>query len=171
MLKNDDLEFARGLIRKTVAKSLARFKHDPDFMDYEQEILLHVLEDLEGFNPAKGCFKQWTSIVIRRAVGMIQRKLSAKIRGHGRVLLFRDCPDRAPERAVANSLQSESECAIDVAEAIADLPEELRRLAELLKTESLAAAARILNVDPATIRRRTGKILTQFEKLPLREYL
>jgi len=71
-----------------------------------------------------------------------------------------------------NRIRAEEEnLKLDLSLAIAELPEDLQRIAELLKTKQPAEVARILGIPPTSLRRDIERIKRAFRKRDLEDYI
>jgi RNA polymerase sigma-70 factor (ECF subfamily) len=167
--------FARGIIRRKVQLLVGRAGFTKqDRQDLEQELVLRLLQSLDLFDPEQAHPNVFITTVIERAVAMILRQRRAKKR-HGGVQSL----DQGRENAGDSSEpidprpteQEALDLATDLAEVLAKLPDDLRALAERLKSQSLSQAARDLGVPRSTLQRQVQRLRRCFEDAGLRIYL
>lgn len=163
---------------------------ESDREDLEQELMLHVLERLPKFDATKATAKTFVARVIDRKVGKLIRHRNCQMRdpqredfslnehiddGDGGTIersqtIAADELDRRLFRR-ARSDQEAVELALDVEAMLQRLPDNLRRVCELLKTASIAEAARQLGLPRTTLHDQVKKIRKFFEQAGLRDYL
>jgi RNA polymerase sigma-70 factor (ECF subfamily) len=168
--------FARGIIRRKVRLLVGRAgftRQDRD--DLEQELVLRLLQSLDLFDPEQAHPNVFITTVIERAVAMILRERRAKKRDSGVVRSLdqakaKDGSSAEPADPRGGG-QDRFDLASDLAEVFARLPEELRDLAERLKSQSLSQAARDLGVPRTTLQRQVQRLRQSFEDAGLRIYL
>lgn len=183
VLHDDSLvfdRFAQGIIRRKVWLLVGRAGFTPqDRQDLEQELLLRLLQSLDHFDPAKGHLHAFLTTVIERAVAMILRERLAKKRDDRSVRSLDQVREKAGDSTAPadphHGWQEPIDLAMDLAEELARLPEDLhdlRPLAELLLTgQSLAQAARDLGTPRSTLQRQVQRLRRYFEDTGLRIYL
>ncbi len=155
-----------GLVRR-VAWSLAppgptRYQELPDC---EQDLWASLLEAWPDFDPARGTDCAFARLVLMRAARSIVRARHAHKRRSGPVLRFDGGSEPARESA-----EGDPECdraaldsRIDVDTVRRRLPADLRALADLLETHTLAEAARALGVPRSSLQRTLARIRRHFE--------
>lgn len=157
---NDPLDPASAAIIKSKARRLVGRSglRAQDRADLEQELSLHVFQKRPRFNPRRG---SWTAFV-RRVVerygeNLVRARRTAKRYGGPTDPLTDAVPARDENDARARA----------VLEAVAGLPAELREVAELVLSGSVAAAARELGVSRSTVyaRLREIRFRTEFAEL------
>jgi RNA polymerase sigma factor (sigma-70 family) len=168
--------FAQGIIRRKVRLLVNRAGFNKeDRQDLEQELILRLLQSLDVFDPEQAHPNVFITTVIERAVAMILRERRAKKRDGGIVRSLEQGQTRdgkIPEPFDHRpSDQDAFDLATDLAEALARLPDDLRALAERLKTQSLSQAARDLGVPRTTLQRQVQRLRQCFEDAGLRIYL
>lgn len=166
--------FARGIIRRKVRLLIGRAGFTAqDREDLEQDLVLRLLQSLDLFDPEQAHPNVFITTVIERAVAMILRERRAKKRDSG-VVHSLDRIKEASSTEPADPRRGDEEAsdlASDLVEVLARLPEELRILAERLKSQSLSQAARDLGVPRTTLQRRVQRLRQCFEDADLRIYL
>jgi RNA polymerase sigma-70 factor (ECF subfamily) len=122
-----------------------------DCPDMEQELAMRLFGPLRKFNSARCTRLSYAQLLIDRfAINLLRARRAAKRDGGPQSQLPDDLPEVADEAAVARAL--------DWAAALEALPEELRRVAELMKTETVAGAARALGVSRDTVYARLDEL-------------
>ena len=183
-----DFEF--GIIKRKVRQILGRAGYKrQDRQDLEHELLARLLQGLKLFDPAVAHRKSFVTAVVERAVANILRDAKAEKRDHERISslqvliqvteeetaeLSETIGDRELNCRRCRDPRSEEDLAqltFDLGEFLATLPEELRDLAERLKTQSIAAIAREVGVPRTTLNDSVRHLRQRFEQAGLRDYL
>jgi RNA polymerase sigma factor (sigma-70 family) len=168
--------FAQGIIRRKVRLLVNRAGFTKqDRQDLEQELVLRLLQSLDLFDPEQAHPNVYITTVIERAVAMILRERRAKKRDSGVVRSLdqgqtKDGKSPEPVDPRPND-QEVFDLAGDLAEVLARLPNDLRALAERLKSQSVSQAARELGVPRTTLQRQIQRLRQCFEDAGLRIYL
>ena len=155
--------------RQLVGK--ARFRQD-DFADIKQDLFQDLIERLPLFDPAKASLHTFADRIVTRRCCNLLRDRHAGCRDH-RLEAFslddlveaEDGPaerhetvsqDEADLRSGRRNQAAEERAHLmmDVNAVVANLPPKLRRAAELLRTESVVEAARIMGVPRRTMREK-----------------
>ena len=171
---------ARRLVRRTGIRA-------GDIGDVQSELTLELLERLPEYDPARSTFGAFVTCVIRRHAMKIQRARMREMRHPGReeCSLNEDILDergRRIERAETMSRehdrrrrgrtdQEKCEMAIDIERMLSRLPRKVRRLCELVKTMTVAEAARRLRLKESTVRSQLAALRESFRDAGLEEYL
>jgi RNA polymerase sigma-70 factor (ECF subfamily) len=167
-------QFARWIIRRKVRLLIghAGFTKQ-DRPDIEQELLVRLLQSLDQFDPNRRHFNVFAATVIGRAAARILRERLAKKRDNGQMCSLNKAKDGCSTEPVdpRPSHEEQVDLATDLAEVLARLPEELRDLAERLKSRSLSEVARDLGVPRTTLHRRLRRLRQCFEDGGLQIYL
>jgi RNA polymerase sigma factor (sigma-70 family) len=160
-----------------------------DQADIEQELTLKFLNSAASFEPERGRWKGFVTKVVERHAASLLRNSRAKKRAHRRITSLNspvqagsDIPttladsitDRDQDARRGRRPRSEeqiSRLAFDLAEVLERLPPKLRDLAERLKTQSIAEAARTLGVPRTTVNGWVSQLRRRFEKAGLRAYM
>jgi RNA polymerase sigma-70 factor (ECF subfamily) len=169
-------KFTKGIIRRKIKQLVGRAGFSrQDREDLEQELLLRLLQSLHLFDPAQAHRNVFVTTVIERAVAMILRERLAKKRNGATVQSLDQATDNAGDSAEPvdphRSQEQQVDPATDLAEVLARLPDDLRALAERLKSQSLSQAARDLGVPRSTLQRQVQRLRQCFEDAGLRIYL
>ncbi len=134
-----------AIIRRKAARLAGTASpHVPDREDLEQALILHVFERVPRFDPARGTWPAFVQCLVERFGHNWARARRAAKRDAG---TLEPLPGDVPERGS----NAEPGAGLDLAEALARLPEELRAVAELLTTETIAGAARAQGVSWAAL--------------------
>lgn len=168
-------EYDRKLIRYKARQLVGQFGFNvSDLEDIEQNLLLHVLERMERFDPQRGCEHTFVARVVSHKIVSIIRHRCAARRHWGRV---EHSLDALAEHGSGCSVLSESpndelaDMTIDVRSACAALDDDLRRLTELLQSHSLAEAARKLGLTRGDARGRVNRLRRQWKEIGMDEYV
>ncbi|HRU20183.1 MAG TPA: sigma-70 family RNA polymerase sigma factor [Kiritimatiellia bacterium] len=161
-----------------------------DLKDIEQDLIQDLLERLPKFDPAKASLNTFADRVVGRRICNLLRDRRAGMRDWRRdayslneeietdegsierhEFISQDEVDlrtgRYDRTATERALRT-----MDVAAVLAGLPHELRRVAEMLMTQSVAEVARELGIPRGTFRDRyMGKLREAFGAKRLNDYL
>jgi len=167
--------FARTLIN-SFARRLARTHRftDMDDDDLRQELRVRLWQALARFDPGHGHENKYVTAVLARAAAGLIRERNAKKRDPTRVRSFSWTWDRRLDggaHADRRADEARADLAIDLTEFLTLLPADLRALAERLMVQTLAAAARDLEVPRSSLRRRVERLRRRFEDEGLDIYL
>ena len=182
--------FARGIIRRKINQLIGRAGFtEQDRKDLEQELILRLLQSLPSFDPNHAHRNVFTTTVIERYVANILRNKRAMKRDHRRVSSLHVMVDIGEEDKIEmtqnisqRELDAQRGChprsdeelaqlVQDLAEAMAKLPDELRELAERLKTETVSEIARDKGIARTTLNESVRRLRRRFENAGLKEYL
>lgn len=143
-----------------------------DIEDIEQEMRLDLLQRLPKFDPSKATYKTFVSRLVERQISDMIRHSEQEGRDYRReesslqdAAEFGGDGDEAMERIETvsqdeqdhrfgrqiRSEQERHELRLDIPVALSKLPPDLRELAELLQTMSIAQAARELGIPRTTL--------------------
>jgi RNA polymerase sigma factor (sigma-70 family) len=144
-----------GLIRRK-ADQLAHKVYPPhsDRDDIAQSLTIDLMERMSDFDPAQGDRETFVKMILANAAADILRRLRAK----------RIPTTSMPEEGLPDPKRSPNDLAGEVAEVLATLPEQLRRVVELLGTSTVVEIAERLGVARSTVYRHIGEIRTRFER-------
>ena len=168
----------------------AGFTRD-DVEDLEQALTLDLLERLPKFDPAKATYNTFVARVVERKISKLIRHRTQEMRDYrredGSLNAVMDNGDGATTERVHVVSQDEHDrrtgrhtrpaaeqvdLQIDVWQVLAELPQELRKIARLLTTMSIAQAARKLGMPRSTFYdTHLAKLRQAFEARGLHEYL
>lgn len=145
--------------------------------DLERTLILVLLGRLARFDPGRGDRSAFVGLVLRRATINVLRHYRAAKRSAAVVSLETlvragaDEPAELAARDDASGARERADAVLDVADAVAGLPADLRAVAEELRTHSAAEAARRLGVPRSTLHERVKEIRAAFEARGLDDYL
>jgi RNA polymerase sigma-70 factor (ECF subfamily) len=161
-----------------------------DIEDIRQDLIVDLLERLPKFDPAKATCNTFVARIIDRKVAKLIRDRNCEKRDPRREQCsLNECIDDGEGGSVeriqtiaadeadrrlgrqARSDQETAELVLDVEAVLKRLPDNLRRLCELLKTGSIADAARAMGVPRTTLNDHVKKLREVFEAAGLRDYL
>jgi RNA polymerase sigma-70 factor, ECF subfamily len=162
--------FAHGIIRRKIKQLIGRagFTKE-DRKDLEQELILRLLKSLSSFNPDQAHRNVFTTTVIERYVANILRDKQAEKRDHRRIGslnvpidmgdddvgeladLISQIEYDARRGRQPRSDEDLAQLVQDMAEVLAHLPDDLRELAERLKTQKVAEIARENGIPRTTL--------------------
>ena len=177
--------FEHGLIARKVKQMIGRAgltREDLD--DLRQELTAKAIQSLQSFDPQRGHRRAYLVAVVERDVAKVLRDRSAAKRkcpgirsldaDLGRFALIH-CLDESIRTAHCGhrprtdvELWALSE---DVSAALALLPDDLRDLAEQLKTKSIDQIAEEWSVPRTTLNDRVRKLRQRFEHEEFYKYL
>lgn len=151
-----------------------------DLPDLEQELSQHVLERKPAYDPRKADWERFVSAVVTASAANCLRDRHAAKRDPRRLRPLPTTPEpdqpesvRAKEKLSEQahdarlgryrpSDQEQLELQLDVREALARLPQDLRRIAERLQYISPAALVRELGMPPTTLYTFIARIRRRF---------
>lgn len=184
-------DYAIRLIRHRARRLVATTGFAPDDIeDIRQDLILDLLERLPKFDPTKAAHEMFVVSIIDHKVAALIRDRNCEKRDPRREeCSLNECIDDgeggsvervqtiAAEEAArrlgrqVRSDQETAELALDLEDVLKRLPDNLRRLCELLKTGSIADAARAMGVPRTTLNDHVKKLREFFEAAGLRDYL
>jgi RNA polymerase sigma-70 factor (ECF subfamily) len=160
-----------------------------DIEDIRQDLIVDLLERLPKFDPAKASYNTFVTHVVDSKVATLIRDRNCKKRDPRREQRsLNECIDDGEGGSVehvqtiaaeeadrrlgrqARSDQETVELALDIEEVPKRLPDNLRRLCELLKTGSIADAARAMGVPRTTLHGHIVKLRNVLETIDLQNY-
>lgn len=169
--------FARTIIRRKARRVLGCCDGSAEELrDIEQELIARMLRGLKDFDPAKTHINVFITTVVEKSAGMLIRERLAKKRHcPGRQTLnpsavndgSADTPDRRDHKREEERL----DLARDLAEVLAELPVDLRDLAERLMVNTVSQAARDRKLQRSSLQRHVERLRKCFEDSGLRIYL
>ncbi len=168
--------FVTKLIRRKAREVTRNYSfHAVDADDVEQTLLLKLLQRLQKYQPRKGHYKAFVTRVIETQVATLIEHHSAPKRDDREVGSLSE-PIRRDERdeLLANlvteaegsnhtqcalrNVSDEAELSELIAIVLADLPPDMRTLAEQLQSASVAVLARQLGLPRTTLRDRLQRL-------------
>ena len=183
----DGIEKSAVLLVRSKAKQLVgRYGFTKsDRADIEQELMRDLCHHLPRFNPERANRKTFINRIVDHAVVTLVRRQQAAMRDHrrnggslnedlkapdGRVTKRADTLNAEMNRAGRSDLDGRL-LVLDVHVVVAVLPEDLRDLAVLLQTQSMAQAAREMGMARSVVYERVAELRRIFERAGLRGYL
>ena len=161
-----------------------------DLEDIEQDLRLHLFEQLSKYDPARGAFSTFVDRVVdHKAADILDAQFAAcrdcriyvgsiddtlRLREGGEVpIIDLDLEDAIHvQRGIGDpSPQAEAELKIDLERAMAALTPEQRDLCRRLLTSSIAEISATTGVPRPTLYDRLRRIRVAFERAGLREYV
>lgn len=143
--------------------------------DLRQELTWRLHRQRQHFDPARGSLYVFVNVVVDRHAATLDRDSQTEKRqcaGNRVALKHAEIEQLRAIDDLHHADQRRRDLALDVAEVLANLPEELRAVAEALKTDNVAAAARKLGVPRSTL--MTGgvrSLLRRFRQAGLDKYV
>ena len=181
--------FTWRIVRRKVKQLIGRVGFtQQDREDLEHEMILRLLQALPSFDAEKAHRNVFITTVLERYTANILRNKRAEKRNcrhtgslHEMIDIGEEAEVELAQLVSQRELDARRGChprsneelallAQDLADRIAKLPQELRALAERLKTQSISGVARDLDLPRTTLRARTRHIGQQFQKAGLKKY-
>lgn len=174
-------DIAGPLIRAKVQRLIAKAGlHQQDHLDLMQEVWTRLWPRLRAYDPHKGQLQGFLATTIDRIVANLLRDRFAAKRDFRRLVSLQQRV-RTEEGSVElgqtlcspkqDAGQERADLALDVADAIAQLPEDKRELVQLLQHQNLTEIARRLGVPRSPLQGRIRQVWQLFDHAGLREYL
>ena len=182
--------FAHGIIRRKIKQIIGRAGFTKqDRQDLEQELILRLLKSLSSFDPGQSHLNAFTTTVIERFVANILRDKQAEKRDHRRIgslnvpidmgndgvgeladLISQREYDARRDRHPRDA-EALAQLVHDVTEVMACLPDDLRELAERLKSQKIFEISREKGIPRTTLRGSVNRLRRHFEDGGLADYL
>jgi RNA polymerase sigma factor (sigma-70 family) len=183
--------FAAKLIRRKAKQLAARAGFTKaDRQDLEQEMKLRVWQRLPQFDPSKAHWNAFvTTIVERHAATILQRaRRTKRFEDNPHVSLselVEDCDNVLVELAetigpqhkelltgrYVDTAENLSDLKLEVEEVVAALPDDLRRLCELLKFHNVKDAAREMGIPRTTASSMVARLRAIFIEAGFEDFL
>lgn len=147
------IDLLRGEAAKIINRSVARilrgmYATSADREDVAQELRLEILRRLKWFDPNRGVWPAFATMVARSQEGRLRREL-----------LQRHRPVGAGEQVTAPPEDREAlDLRLDVEAATSQLPGELAKLTKLVQADFVATVARRLGIPRRTLRDKLAKL-------------
>lgn len=183
-------QFEYGIVQRKIRQMIGRHGFTrQDWDDLEQELLTRLWQGLRSFDPSVAHRNAFVTAIVERSVATILRDASAEKRDRRRITSLQERTSATEEgpaelsefisrREYNNRRCRDPRCdedlallTSDVSTAIASLPEDLRDLAERLKTQSISAIARDLGIPRTTLNDAVRRLRRCFDDMALRNYL
>ncbi|MEK7270554.1 MAG: sigma factor [Planctomycetota bacterium] len=183
-------QYAANLIRIKARQLVCAGRFlESERKDLEQEMTLHLIARRPKFDKARASERTFVSRIVDRKISNLVRRqiLKSRVLGQRICSLNESISDgeggsveRAetlatvgPDRRLGKDLRAKTyaqDLAIDLAQIVARLPEQLRRLCEVLKEDDPAGAARKMGIPRSTLDSHIGRLRRRFEDAGLRDY-
>lgn len=184
-------EYAAELIRHKARQLVGKAGFTwSDVRDIEQEMILDLLSRFPKFDPDKAAHSTFAARIVEHKISKLFRYRRREMRDYRRESCSLDDPIEDAEgkpirRACsfcqgkaafrlgkrARSREEEAQLRIDVSLVLEKLPDDLREVAEQLKTETVSDAARNLGIPRTTLYGNIKRIRSLFEDAELQDYL
>jgi len=182
--------FTRGIVRRKIKQLIGRAgftKQDRE--DLEHDFYVRVLQGMRSFDSNIAHRNRFVTAIVERYVANILRDKQAEKRDHRRVNTLHMMIDIGEGEKVElaqmisqgdlntqrhrypRSEEELSRLAQDLADVMAKLPDELRDLAERLKTQTRSEIARDMGIPRTSLGALIRRLRQQFEDAGLRDYL
>ena len=180
-------KFIRSKVRKLIGRAGLTESDRPDLL---QEFALDLLERRKNFDPDAATWEAFVVVVCENHYATILEHRQAEMRSHAREAgsLNRPVKDAEGKRTERGATMPESqqahrtgqhhrfqeevwELAQDVAAMLDQMPPKMRRICEILMSDSKAAAAREMGMSQGALYEVLGRVLARFENDDLRDYL
>jgi RNA polymerase sigma factor (sigma-70 family) len=158
------------------ARRYAQPKRDPAYSveDVEHDLIARLLSRLPGYDPGRGSRTGFGLLIISHAIADLARARATQKRRHDAESLAPDQLDQLPNDhwgSGVSTRERQRDLSIDFRTAIANLPCELREVAQaLLNGESVTSIARRLRRPPSTISARKARAFALLAKSGLAMY-
>lgn len=183
-------QFEYGIVQRKIRQMIGRHGFTrQDWDDLEQELLTRLWQGLRSFDPSVAHRNAFVTAIVERSVATILRDASAEKRDRRRITSLQERTSATEEgsaelsESISRREYNNRRCrdprddedlallTSDVSTAIASLPEDLRDLAERLKTQSISAIARDLGIPRTTLNDAVRRLRRCFDDMALRNYL
>ena len=182
-------EYAQKLIKKTARRLVGKVGlRESDVEDLEQDLTLELLKRLPSFDLARGKLNTFVTVVVRTHAKKIMETRSWEMRDWKREefslneqvhdsenhwtqraeFMSREKHDR---RLGRRSERDSRDMVLDINAVLSRLPRDTRKLCELVKTVSVAEAARRLRIPESTAQKYLADLRTTFREAGLQDYL
>lgn len=163
-------EYATTLIRLKARQLIGKYGFTKsDREDIQQELTLDLLMRLDRFDPRKAKPTTFVRLIVDRHVATLLRKRTSRARDYRRTLPV--LGELSDEGGNGVDGQLQRDLAIDLAEALAELPDDERSIADDLCHGSPADSAHERHCDPGALRRSAELIRQHLARCGLDEYI
>ncbi len=157
---------AQNIIRRKARKLMRRGGFSSsDLPDLEQDLSLHLLQRMSAFDPRRGDWAVFVTVVITSwGAKLLRTRFAAK----------RDYRRNRPLLTASQSCQpgddlEQLELLLDVQQALQRLPGDLRPIAERLQHITIAELACALGVPRTTLYEQIKRIRRRFQRMGLKK--
>ena len=152
-----DAEIVRHKVRKLVGHYGFTASDEPDL---QQELAMHVSTRMAKYDPSRGARSTFVDRIVQNKIASIIAHRTAQKRDARRERPL-DPEKEAPQMGFAGE-RSRMERRLDVVEAIARLPADLRGIARRLMLDPKADVGRALNLTPQQMKTAAARIAQYF---------
>lgn len=162
-----------------------------DVEDIQQALIAHLLKRLPKFNPARASYNTFVDRVVEKQICNLIRDRQAEVRDYRREACSLneeiDTGEEQPKQRLTTVLQDDqdirtgkyarpaeerAQLQIDLNQVLAELPPDLRQVAEMLQTQCVSEVARNLGIPRRTFRdNHLAKLQAIFRAKGLGDYL
>lgn len=169
-------EYTTTLIRLKAYRLVGRYGfRETDAEDIEQELTLAVLVRLDQFDPQRGKFATFVRMVVEREiVGLIRKRTTLQRdyrRGRHSLDEIRDDSGNTNTAEPRYDDQVQRDLGLDLAEALGELPGDLRAIAAELADAPLTQVARAHRCSRENMRRKAEQIREHLARRGLDLYI
>ena len=194
MLHDDSNEkidrFTRGIVRRKVKQLIGRAgftKQDRE--DLEHDFYARVLQGMRSFDSSIAHRNKFVTTIVERYFANVLRDKRAEKRDHRRINSLHVMVDIGEDEKVElaqtisqrelnaqrhrypRSEEELAQLAQDLADVMPKFPNELRDLAERLKTQTLSEIARDMGIPRTTLNESVCRLRRRFESARLKDYI
>jgi RNA polymerase sigma factor (sigma-70 family) len=182
-------EFTLGFVRKRARQLVGRHGFRPcDRQEIEQRLFVKLAKRLHAADPDSPQWKAYVATTVNHGIANMIRDLRAEKRDHRRscsIHTIVDQDDNGPVELVDTIGPKEAnarlgiaprdavalaELCMDVADVMAQLPDDLRELCERLRHDSVSQVARDMGVPRTTVSTAVGRLRDFFENAGMHWY-
>ena len=182
-------QYAKDLIHHTARKMVGKAGLGvADVEDLESDLMVRLIESLPKFNPKRATYNTFVANVVKVDAAKVLRERLRERRdpsreacslnehieaetGHKTERAETLSREEDDQRLGGRSEEEKCDMTLDVADILRRLPEDLRALCGLLKTESVSEAARQLGIPQSTAASQVKRLRRVFRKAGLANYL
>jgi len=180
-------EYASKLVKHKAKQLIGRFGFTrSDRADIEQDLILHLLQQMRRFDPKRGSENTFVSRIVNRKVASIIRHRCAEQRDFSRVDWSLNEPaqdedgnptergqtlDTHADRRLGGNAEPPMDLMLDLRRVVETLDDELRRVWDALLARSVSGAARRLGLSRCAVYARVARIREHFAAAGLDVYL
>lgn len=183
-------QFTQRLIHKKAQQLVRKSGFTPsDREDIEQNLKLKLLKNMDAFDPSQGHWNVFVTAIVERCAANLVRDTKAQkrhphracslnvviVKHNRRVIELGDTIDsQAQDTRLGCRRRSDleqSQFVQDITDVIAELPLELRELAENLMSDSVSKISGDKGISRSTLNSQIRRLRKQFEQAGLADYL